>query len=91
MKMSSTHLYHYTTQSGRDGILSERFMRASRCSRSRRGRPVPALYGPGVYFTTYRPRNPGNLLLQLIFDGGDMAALSMEKLSFVFTISKEVS
>ena len=91
MARSSTNLYHYTTQNGRDGILSDMFMRASSGSDGRPGGPVPARYGTGVYFTSYRPRNPGDNILPLIYDGGDMAALDrLENLSFVITISKEV-
>ena len=91
MAMSSTNLYHYTTQNGRDGILSDMFMRASSGSDGRTGGPVPARYGTGVYFTRYRPRNSADNILRLIFDGGNMAALDKwENLSFVITISKEV-
>ena len=91
MAMSSTNLYHYTTQNGRDGILSDMFMRASSDFDGRTGGPVPARYGTGVYFTSYRPRNPRDNILPLIYDGGDMEALDKWKnLSFVITISKEV-
>ena len=66
-------------------------MNASIGSDAAAGRPVPARYGPGVYFTSYRPRNPDDKILQEIYDGGDMAALDRwENLSFVVTVQKEV-
>lgn len=52
---------------------------------------MPARYGPGVYFTSYRPRNQDDKILKSIYDSGDMAALDRwENLKFVFTIRKEV-
>ena len=86
-----TNLYHYTTKEGRDGILREMFIRTSIGSDDGRVGFVAARYGTGVYFTSYRPRNPGDKILQNIYDGGDMTALSRwENLNFVITISTEV-
>lgn len=93
MSTSATNLYHYTTQAGRDGILRDMLIRGSVNTDEGTGGgvPTPARYGPGVYLTSYRPRNPDDKILKGIYDSGDMAALDRwENLKYVVTIHKEV-
>lgn len=92
MAMSSTNLYHYTTKEGRDGILNQMFINASSgTTDGRTGRTVPARYGTGVYFTSYRPRNSRDEIIKRIYDDGEMATSDKwENLNYEVTISKEV-
>lgn len=91
MAMSSTNLYHYTTKEGRDGILNQMFINASTDTKDRTGRTVAAYYGPGVYFTSYRPRNARDEIIKRIYDDGEMATSDKwDNLNYEVTIRKDV-
>lgn len=80
---SDTHLYHYTDQEGRDGILRDRMILAST------GGDGYARFGDGVYFTSIRPRNDGKRILKTIYDGRQIPQI-WERLDYFITIRIEV-
>ena len=80
---SDTNLYHYTDQTGRDGILRDRHIRAST------GGDGYSRFGDGVYFTSYKPSNKSNKILKQIYDGRRIPQI-WDRLDYFVTIKIEV-